>query len=375
VDRCAGGVASRDDAGLEPDRRSARALPGIKNVGSHVGRAITSDKVANINSGEIWLTIAPDADYDTTVTAIKSAIKDYAGLGLKLETYQQKQADAIKSATKDVVVRVYGEEGDQLTAQAEAVRSALAKIGGLSDLEIDEPQHEPSLKVQVNLAAAQKVGLKPGDVRRSGNHPHFGPAGRKPLSATEGLRRGRLERPGHAQQSLECERPRSRYAQREVCPARRRRRCQARGHSCRHQTESVSRYLDVTANITGRSIDSAEDEIKAALKMMAFPIEYHAEVVTDKATGYRADRDSIAAYLIAAAIGAFLLFQAIFASWRLAFISFLTLPAALAGGAVALLITGTSLSIGATSGSWLCLARCSQCRHPVQPVSGAGLCR
>ena len=42
------------------------ALPGIKNVGSHVGRAITSDKVANINSGEIWLTMAPAADYDAT---------------------------------------------------------------------------------------------------------------------------------------------------------------------------------------------------------------------------------------------------------------------------------------------------------------------
>ena len=39
--------------------------------------------------------------------------------------------------------------------------------------------------------------------------------------------------------------------------------------------------------MTGRSIDSAEDEIKATLKQITFPTEYHAEVVTDKATGYR----------------------------------------------------------------------------------------
>jgi Cu/Ag efflux pump CusA len=326
------------------------ALPGIKNVGSHVGRAITSDKVANINSGEIWLTIAPDADYDTTVKAIKSAIKDYAGLGLKLETYQQKQADAIKSATKDVVVRVYGEEGDQLSAQAEAVRSALAKIGGLSDLEIDEPQHEPSLKVQVNLAAAQKVGLKPGDVRRQAT------------TLISGLQVGSLyqqqkvfdvvvwsDRDTRSSPSdvsdLVLDTPNGKYVRLgDVADVK------LAATPAVIKRESVSRYLDVTANITGRGIDSAEDEIKAALKMMAFPIEYHAEVVTDKATGYRADRGSIAAYLIAAAIGAFLLFQAIFASWRLAFISFLTLPAALAGGAVALLITGTSLSIGAYVG-------------------------
>ena len=77
------------------------ALPGIKNIGSHGGRAITSDRVANINAGEIWLTLAPDADYNSTVKAIKTAIKDYAGLGLKLQTYQQRQSDVMMSGAKD----------------------------------------------------------------------------------------------------------------------------------------------------------------------------------------------------------------------------------------------------------------------------------
>ena len=64
----------------------------------------------------------------------------------------------------------------------------------------------------------------------------------------------------------------------------------------------------------------------------------------------RTTRSSILPYLIAAAIGILLLLQAIFGSWRLAFVSFVALPAALAGGVVALLITGTSLSIGAYLG-------------------------
>jgi Cu/Ag efflux pump CusA len=61
-------------------------LPSIKNIGSHVGRAIASDKVANVNAGEIWLTMAPDADYNATVNAIEAQIRDYAGLNLKLQT-------------------------------------------------------------------------------------------------------------------------------------------------------------------------------------------------------------------------------------------------------------------------------------------------
>ena len=122
--------------------------------------------MANVNAGEVWLTMSPDADYGATVKAISAQINDYAGLNLKLQTYQQKQADAMKTAANDVVVRVYGEEGSQLNTQAEVVRSALAKIGGLSDLTIELPDQEPAVEVQVNLAAAQKVGLKPGDVRR-----------------------------------------------------------------------------------------------------------------------------------------------------------------------------------------------------------------
>jgi Cu/Ag efflux pump CusA len=326
------------------------ALPGIKNIGSHVGRAITSDKVANINAGEIWLTMAPNADYDATVKSIRAAIKEYAGLNLKLETYQQKQSDAMKSAAKDVVVRVYGEEGAQLNAQAEAVKSTMDRIAGLSDLTIDEPQQEPAVEVQVNLAAAHKVGLKPGDVRRQAT------------TLISGLQVGSLYQQqkvfdvvvwsDHENRNspssvsdLVLDTPNGSYVRLgDVADVK------MAATPAVIKRESVSRYVDVTANVSGRSIDSAEAEIKGALKKMTFPIEYHAEVVTDKATGYRAARSSIAAYLIAAAIGALLLFQAIFGSWRLAFLSFVALPAALAGGVVALLITGTSLSIGAYLG-------------------------
>ncbi len=54
------------------------------------------------------------------------------------------------------------------------------------------------------------------------------------------------------------------------------------------ERESVSRYVDVTANVSGRSVAAVEDEIRAGLKMLSFPIEYHAEVVSDKAGGFRA---------------------------------------------------------------------------------------
>ena len=43
-----------------------RSIPGVRDVGAHVGRAITSDQVVEINSGELWVskvTLHPEIRY------------------------------------------------------------------------------------------------------------------------------------------------------------------------------------------------------------------------------------------------------------------------------------------------------------------------
>ena len=44
--------------------------------------------------------------------------------------------------------------------------------------------------------------------------------------------------------------------------------------------DKVSRYLDVKADVSGRSLDSVANELEDRLHSAAFPIEYHAEVLT-----------------------------------------------------------------------------------------------
>ena len=47
--------------------KELRALPGVTQVGGHVGRAVTADQIVGINSGELWVTISPSADYGRTL--------------------------------------------------------------------------------------------------------------------------------------------------------------------------------------------------------------------------------------------------------------------------------------------------------------------
>jgi Cu/Ag efflux pump CusA len=75
-------------------------------------------------------------------------------------------------------------------------------------------------------------------------------------------------------------------------------------------------------------------DLRDKLGQVQFPLEYHATVLSDYTDQQNAQR-RVFGFVIAAAVGIFLLLQAAFGSWRLAIITFLTLPIAAAGGVIA----------------------------------------
>jgi Cu/Ag efflux pump CusA len=103
--------------------------------------------------------------------------------------------------------------------------------------------------------------------------------------------------------------------------------------------ESVSRYLDVSADVSGRSLGAVAEELEDRLASSAFPIEYHAEVLT-QTTSSEINLGLIIGSAVAALIAAFLLMQAALRGWLLAGLVLAMLPVALSGGAVAGLIDG-----------------------------------
>ncbi len=82
---------------------------------------------------------------------------------------------------------------------------------------------------------------------------------------------------------------------------------------------------------------------------MQFPLEYHAEVLTSF-VGQQVASSRFYIFTAAAVLLIFLLLQAAYRSWRLAFLSFITVPSALVGGVLAIIATRGSLSLGALIG-------------------------
>jgi Cu/Ag efflux pump CusA len=116
------------------------------------------------------------------------------------------------------------------------------------------------------------------------------------------------------------------------------------------------RILDVAARVEGRDASAVLADVRSHVAAISFPLEHHAEVRGVSAER-QADQLRLLAAMLAAAIGIFLLLQAAFGSWRLAALTFVTLPAALAGGLVAGLVAGGgSLTLGAFVGLLAVLA-------------------
>jgi len=326
-----------------------RSIPGVQNVGAHVGRAVFGDQVVGINSAQLWVKVDPTANYDATVAAIQETVDGYAGMDREVRTYlQQTLSPPPTTASDGLTVRVFGEDLDVLRVEAEKVRQALAGISGVVDSQVKLPIDEPTLEIEVNLAAAQTHGIKPGDVRRAA------------AVLLSGLQVGALFEEQKVFDVVVWSTPETRQSLTDV----RELLIETPGGYVRLgdvadvrivaaptviRREAISPYLDVAYNVQGRDARAVARDVETALQNFAFPLEYHAVVLSEYAARQAAQQRILLAALVAV-IGIFLLLQASSDSWRLAVATFVTLPSALVGGALAALAGGGALSLAALLG-------------------------
>jgi len=327
-----------------------RSLPGVRSVGAHVGRAVTGDQVVGINSSQIWVGIDPKADYDKTFAAIRETIDGYPGIERNVHSYlRDKVGEALTGSSHAIVVRIYGQQREILRQKAEEVRQALSGIAGIVDLRAEGQAEEPQVRVKVDLDAAGRVNIKPGDVRRS--------------SATvfSGLVVGYLFKEQKIFEAVVWGAPETRQSLtnlRDLWVDKKDRQSVRLADVAnvsmvstptviRH--ERIAPYVDVVANVAGRDPGSVEDEVEDRIEKIPFPLEYHPELL-----GEYAGRESVQRRMLgvgaAALIGIFLLLQSCFNSWRLPLIALPALPASIAGGVLAASAGGGVISLGSIVG-------------------------
>jgi CzcA family heavy metal efflux pump len=330
--------------------RELRSILGVRNFGAHIGQAFLADEVVGVNFAENWISIDPTADYDKTVAAISEMVEGYPGLYRDLQTYlKERIREVLTGAGEAIVVRIYGPDLEVLRDKAEEVRQALSTVNGLIALHKELIVEVPHIQVQVKLDAAQRYGLKPGDVRRASATLMAGNEvgdifkdGRtydvqvwtaaKARNSVTSLEQMLIDTPSGERVRLRD------VADVRVLPT-----------PNAIVREGGSRRIDVHANIEHRDLASVAQDVQSRLQQIHFPLEYRA-VLQGEYVELRAARNRLLLFSVFAAVGTFLLLQLSFGSWGLATLSFLTLPSALVGGVLAAYAAGGMISLGSLIG-------------------------
>jgi multidrug efflux pump subunit AcrB len=324
-----------------------QGLSGVQDVAATIGRAVSSDQLVSPNSAEIWVTIRPDADYDSAVAQVREIATGTPGVQGSVATYEtDSMAGVLAGHPGAVTVRLYGPEYPELTRLAGQVKTIMSHVSGLRRPRAALPVEQPTLDVRVNLDQATRDGVKAGDIRREAatlvNGLTVGnffeqqavfdvvvagtPAVRSSLSSVGGMLLDTVNG-GHARLGS--------LARVSISPEP-----EAIPH------EAMSRFVDVTANVSGGNASAAAAALSRQLRQVRFPLQYYFSV-RDGSGGASTSGTELALYAVAALLAIVLLAQAVFGSWRLALLLLAALPLPVAAGAVTALAMGDQDSLAA----------------------------
>jgi len=330
--------------------KDLKEIEGVRNCGSHIGQAMLADEVYGVYFGENWISVSPDVDYDKTLDEVHRTVEAYPGLYRDVQTYlRERIKEVLTGSSESIVVRIYGPDLAELQKHAKAIEGQIGDIPGIEDAHASFQTNLPHITVETDVAKARAVGLTPGEIRRQTSaliaseevsdifaggraydvHVTVIPTARDSVTDVENLQ---LDTPSGQKIRLKD------VATVQMGPTP-------------NAVERVkqSRRIDVGANVAGRPLNEVVDEVEQRMEGVTFPLGYHAEVIGES-TELDAAEDTLLAFGIAAAVATLLLLHVAFGSFRPALLTFVLLPMALVGGAIAVWMSGRVLSLGSLVG-------------------------
>jgi len=333
------------------DRESAvlRTLPGVAEVGTHIGRAITADQAVDVNAAEIWMTLDRTADEQATIERVRRELSQYPGVRGQVVSYAQQTVDTASRTPSDLTVRLFGIDVATMRAKAHELQDMMRGVPGVVGPTVEQQLTQPTVEIQVKLDEARRLGLAPGDVRRDATTLVSGLTvgsiyeeqkifdvvvlGKATTRASlPGLEAIRLDTPSGKQVPLS-----------QVATVR----LVSEPTAIEHN--GVARSVDVTAGINGRDPGAVVADLRARIAKLAMPLEYHAEVIGSAVDDQALNRRELL-YVLAVLLGGVLLLQAATSSWRRAALLTVMIVVACAGGLVTGLVFGTNGSVGFVAG-------------------------
>ncbi len=346
-------------------RKIIASYPEVDRVVSTHGRPDDGTDPTGFFNAEFYTPLKPFDSWPAGVTKEKLTAElqarlqaKYPGVEFEFSQYIQDNVEEASSGVKSSnSLKIYGSDLDTLESIANQIKAQMAQVKGVADLGISDSLGQPTVRIDVDRAAAARYGLTPddinstvaaavggqssGDLYEKSTDRHFPIVVRLDAAQRddiESIRRIQIGAPSPTGNGI-IQVPLSEVATVKLTS----------GASFIYR-EHQERYVPIKFSVRGRDLGSTIGEAQARIaRNLQLPPGYHLEWAGELGNLTNAVNRLEVVVPISLVLILVLLF-ANFGSIRDTLLAFSVIPMAMVGGVLALALTGTAFSISAAIG-------------------------
>jgi cobalt-zinc-cadmium resistance protein CzcA len=147
-------------------------VPEVITVLSHQGRPDDGTDATGFFNVEILAPLKPfdtwrkGLDKEALVRDLSAKLDEaFPGIEFNFSQYIEDNVQEAASGVKgENSVKIYGNDLNELTRTAEAIKATLSKVPGIADLAVFASLGQPTVRIDIDRRKAARYGLAPGDV-------------------------------------------------------------------------------------------------------------------------------------------------------------------------------------------------------------------
>jgi cobalt-zinc-cadmium resistance protein CzcA len=152
--------------------RVLREFPEVTRVVSKIGRAEVATDPMGVDSADLFIDLKPPSEWKTARTREDLSGKMAEALERRVpegafsfsQPIEMRMAELIAGVRSDVAIKLFGDDLDTLTKNAEQIAKVVGRIPGAADVKVEQVSGLPQLQIKTDRAAIARYGINIEDV-------------------------------------------------------------------------------------------------------------------------------------------------------------------------------------------------------------------
>ena len=327
--------------------------PHIRSVAQRVGRAELADDTWGTHYSEFNVDLVPlqGEEAEFVQSEIREALVKFPGAYFAIKPFLTERIEEILTGVSgQVVIKIFGSDLDQIDRSAQQVAQVVAKVPGAADVQVESQPGMPEMVVKLQPERLLQFGFQPVAVMDAVQTAYQGTLvsqtyeGDRVFGVNVILNADGRRNPGDAGKLMLHSPEGSRIPLSQLADI-----YESTGrYVVLH--EATRRRQSVTSNVSGRDVASFVDEARKRIEAdVHFPSGVYA-VYTGAAEAQAAAQRELLLTSLVVGTGIVLLLAIAFRNVRNLVLVLANLPFALAGGVLAIFLSGGWLTLGSLVG-------------------------